>query len=103
MPLHVFVVFAMSAVCNTTTQFQCTGGNMECVQRSWLCDGDNDCEDGSDEQQSCPPPTAGTFVVANPHVLLPHSFYWSGWLHVFFMDQLSEDCQDKMALQDLEQ
>jgi len=27
--------------------FTCADGG--CVQNSWVCDGDNDCEDGSDE------------------------------------------------------
>ncbi|XP_078716677.1 prolow-density lipoprotein receptor-related protein 1-like isoform X3 [Lampetra fluviatilis] len=35
-------------------QFQCGGG--ACVPRSWVCDWESDCSDGSDET-SCPPKT----------------------------------------------
>lgn len=34
--------------CNTATSFLCSDG-LKCVQNPFICDGDRDCEDGSDE------------------------------------------------------
>jgi hypothetical protein len=39
--------------------FDCGGG--ESVPEEWVCDGEADCENGSDEQQNCPAP----FMCAN--------------------------------------
>lgn len=42
MPLFL----AGPAVC-TSSQWQCR--NMHCIPAGWMCDGDVDCQDGSDE------------------------------------------------------
>jgi len=36
------------AVCNTSDLFKCPNTD-RCIQASYVCDGDNDCEDLSDE------------------------------------------------------
>ena len=34
--------------CNTT-EFDCELGNLKCIPRLWVCDGESECEDGKDE------------------------------------------------------
>ena len=42
-----FIIFVDSGGCEPN-EFQCD--NKQCVLKSWLCDSDNDCGDGSDER-----------------------------------------------------
>jgi len=35
----------------TPEQFTCHSGNGECVALTWMCDGNVDCSDGSDEAE----------------------------------------------------
>lgn len=44
--------------CPNSWDFTCN--NQRCVPKSWLCDGDNDCLDNSDEQQNCTKPTCAS-------------------------------------------
>ena len=40
-----------SLLCNEDT-FNCTTGVPACIPTSWVCDGHNECIDGSDEEQT---------------------------------------------------
>ncbi|XP_066588132.1 low-density lipoprotein receptor-related protein 2 isoform X2 [Prorops nasuta] len=44
--------------CPNSWDFTCT--NQRCVPQSWVCDGENDCLDNSDEMQNCTKPTCGS-------------------------------------------
>jgi len=44
----VRVCVSLCAVCNGVTEIYCDSGH--CVPMSYVCDGDNDCTDASDER-----------------------------------------------------
>ncbi|VDP05019.1 unnamed protein product [Soboliphyme baturini] len=58
--ISVFVTVAVSEVICRRDEFQCTEIK-QCVRSSWVCDGQKDCQDGSDENPTlcavrpCPP------------------------------------------------
>lgn len=67
-------------------QFKCN--NHKCVLKTWICDSENDCGDGSDEQ-NCGRPSDGRcspaeFSCSAGDQCIPRSFHCDG----------QTDCQD---------
>lgn len=53
--LNVFIFDEMCvSVCDLAREHRCADGR--CVSREWLCDGDHDCLDKSDELNCCESP-----------------------------------------------
>lgn len=65
-------------------EFQCQVDGF-CIPKAWECDGHADCEDGSDEHNSCPPRTCSSyqFQCANGNCV-PQSWVCDG----------DNDCRD---------
>lgn len=49
---QIFVASIAPDQCNNEKQFQCRSSGI-CIPRSWHCDGTPDCDDRSDEPESC--------------------------------------------------
>lgn len=47
----MYKIFNCSPAC-TSQEFKCVTSG-ECISSEFVCDGDKDCEDGSDEERAC--------------------------------------------------
>lgn len=61
--MKCFFAVAVLPTCSPL-DFHCDNG--KCIRRSWVCDGDNDCEDDSDEQDCRKSPLWGERVGVMP-------------------------------------
>lgn len=54
--LHILAFVESSGELCSEGLFQCTeeiAPNQKCISKAWVCDGEKDCPDGSDEDQNC--------------------------------------------------
>ena len=48
--MHELMNITDEAACNSMS-FNCTKGTPKCIPELWVCDGEPECSDGSDESQ----------------------------------------------------
>ena len=78
-------------------QFACSDGN-KCVDKTWLCDGDNDCGDWSDEEMywcyNCTGPSL--FTCSHGNKCVPQSYLCDGMPDCFpdYSDEAMSVCNN---------
>lgn len=64
--------YSVQTICNSQDHFQCIKSK-ECLDKNLTCDGDNDCGDGSDEDNSINGPCCKNFITQIINYIIIHS------------------------------